>query len=52
MMTDRTAIFYIDGDRYIFRGEQVDEVLSLATAAESIPEAWEQTKDYGEEIDA
>lgn len=51
MIMTETAIFWIDGDRFVFKGDEVDEALRRACDADSIPEAWEATAEYGRELD-
>lgn len=36
-----TAIFWIDGQRYVARGHTLRRVFDAARAAETIPEAWD-----------
>lgn len=44
----RTAIVWIDGNRYVFRGEEIDTILEIGAEAESIPEAWDSLIEYAE----
>lgn len=47
-MTNETAIFWIDGDRYVFKDDEIDEVLRRAENASTVNNAWLRTKEYGE----
>lgn len=48
----KTAIFYIDGDRFVFRDDEIDALLDDVRAnAESIPEAWKRTKERGKQLE-
>lgn len=47
---ERSAVFWIDGGSYVFRGEEVTNVLRLAAAADTKEEAWRVTEAYGKHI--
>lgn len=47
---DTTAVFWIDGVSYVFRGQEVTNVFRLASAADSKEEAWRVTEAYGKHI--
>jgi len=51
-MSNRTAIVWIDGDRFRFTGEQVDRMLEIGAESDTTGEAWENLRAYGEQIDA
>jgi hypothetical protein len=43
---NRTAVFHVDGEQYVFRDREVDDLLERVGAeADSAEEAWELTKE-------
>lgn len=48
----RTAIVYMNGERFVFRDEQVDRLLEIGAKADGVEQAWVNLLEYGKEIDA
>lgn len=48
----KTAIVWIDGDRFVFHDDEVDRMLEIGAAADNPDDAFERLRDYGREIDA
>lgn len=48
----KTAIVWADGERFVFRGEEVDRMLEIGADADSAVDAWDKLVEYGREIDA
>lgn len=49
-VSNRTLVAWVDGERFVFREEQVDEVLDRGTEADTPDEAWDALAAYGREI--
>lgn len=46
----RTAVVWVEGERYVFRDGEVDELLELGSDAATVAEAWDRLRDYGRSL--
>lgn len=46
----RTLIAWVDGERFVFRDEQVDELLERGTEAPTTEVAWDRLVAFGREL--
>ena len=46
----RTMIAWVDGERFVFRDDQVDHALEIGSQADSTDEAYDRLVEYGRSI--
>jgi len=46
----RTLVAYVDGQRFVFRGSDVDDALAAGREADSVPDAWAALAACGREV--
>lgn len=49
-MADRRMLVHTNGESFVFRNEEIDELLRRVRTTDTTEEAWATTEQYGKEL--